>query len=263
LAANIYLNRLDAYFLRKYGWNVHQRRYRLEKGMASLRLVRFADDFVILVKGTREHAEALKEETAEVLRKDLRMELSLEKTRITPVTEGFDFLGHHIVLKPNRADGPVGVRVYPSKKSLRAVQEKVKQITSSPTLTGSLAQVISRLNPVLRGWTNYFRFDHSKKTFSYLRAYTWRRVYGWMRKKHRGLPARVLRRRYFPGWTFREGNWTLFNAGAVKVERYRYRGARIPTPWNGLAETLTRNLKADRMTDEPRRLMRMEAKCAI
>jgi hypothetical protein len=79
-------------------------------------LVRFADDFVILVKGTREQAEALKEEAADVLRKDLRMELSLEKTRITHVTEGFDFLGHHTVLKPNHK-GQMGVRVYLSKAS--------------------------------------------------------------------------------------------------------------------------------------------------
>ena len=101
LAANIYLNRLDAYFTRKYGWNVHQRRYRREKGMATLPLVRFADDFVILVNGTREQAESLKQETADVLRKDLCMELSLEKTRITSVTEGFDFL----VRPPYRPEG--------------------------------------------------------------------------------------------------------------------------------------------------------------
>ena len=94
-------------------------------------------------------AEALKEETADVLREDLRMELSLEKTRITPATEGFDFLGHHIVLKPNKVSGPVGVRIYPSKKSLRAVQEKVKKITSKQTTNGTLAEIIIQLNPVL------------------------------------------------------------------------------------------------------------------
>lgn len=154
------------------------------------------------------------------------------------------------------------MRVYPSKKSLRAVQEKVKKITSRQTTNGTLAEVIIQLNPVLRGWSNYFRFDHSKKTFSYLRAYAWKRVYRWMCKKHRGLPARVLRRKYFPDWTFRDGKWALFDTGKVPAERYRYRDVRIPTPWNGLAETLTRNLKADRMTDEPRRLMRLEEKCA-
>ena len=190
------------------------------------------------------------------------MELSVEKTRVTHIAEGFDFLGHHIVLKPNHS-GQVGVRVYPSKKSLRTVQEKVKKITSKQTLNGTLADVISQLNPVLRGWTNYFRFDHSKKTFSYLRAYTWNRVYRWMRKKHRGLPVGALCRKYFPDWTFRDGNWSLFNTGTVQVERYRYRGARIPTPWNDLARTLTRNLKADRMTDEPRRLMRLEEQCSF
>ena len=157
----------------------------------------------------------------------------------------------------------MGVRIHPSKKSLRAVQEKVKKITSKQTTNGTLGEVIIQLNPVLRGWTNYFRFDHSKKTFSYLRAYAWKRVYGWMCKKHRGLPVRILRRKYFPDRTFRDGKWALYDTGRVPVERYRYRGVRIPTPWNGVAETLMRNLKADRMTDEPRRLMRLEEKCAF
>ena len=60
-------------------------------------MVRYADDFVVLVEGTREQAEAEKSALAEFLRTELRMELSVEKTRITEVKEGFDFLGYRVV----------------------------------------------------------------------------------------------------------------------------------------------------------------------
>jgi hypothetical protein len=64
--------------------------------MATYRLIRYADDFVILVRGTREQADAVRDEAARVLRDELEMELSEEKTLITHVDEGFDFLGHRI-----------------------------------------------------------------------------------------------------------------------------------------------------------------------
>ena len=91
--------------------------------------------------------------------------------------------------------------------------------------------LLHRLNPVLRGWTAYFRHGVSKATFSYLRAFVWRRVMCWLRHKHRRANWKRLRRRYLPGWWPAEGEVRLFNPGAVTVSRYRYRGARIPSPW--------------------------------
>jgi RNA-directed DNA polymerase len=88
------------------------------------------------------------------------------------------------------------------------------------------------LNPVLRGWTAYFRHGVSKATFNYLRAFVWRRVVCWLRHKHRRANWRQLRRRSLPGWWPMEGEVTLFNPGAVAVSRYRTRGGRIPLPWD-------------------------------
>lgn len=144
----------------------NRRQYLRKKGLPTYRVVRYADDFVILVNGTREQAEAIKEETAIFLREKLRMELSKEKTVITHVREGFDFLGHHIQTK--QVNGKEILYTFPSKESLMRVKGRVKKITSRETVHLSLKEMLGQLNPVLRGWSTYFRFDASKRTFAYL-----------------------------------------------------------------------------------------------
>jgi RNA-directed DNA polymerase len=84
---------------------------------------------------------------------------------------------------------------------------------------------------VLRGWCAYFQRGVSSRTFGYLRAYTWRPVVRWLRRKHRKANWRWLRRRYLPGWWPTYGTTVLFNPGAVRTTRYRYRAKNIPTPW--------------------------------
>ena len=91
--------------------------------------------------------------------------------------------------------------------------------------------MLHRLNPVPRGWTNYFRHGVSKATFSYRRAFTWRRVICWTRHKHGRVSWKLLRRRYLSGWWPTESESTLFNPEVVTVSRYRYRANRIPSLW--------------------------------
>jgi RNA-directed DNA polymerase len=93
---------------------------------------------------------------------------------------------------------------------------------------------VYRLNSVLRGWTNYFRYGVSKATFNYLRAFVWHRVVRWLRRKHPGITWKQLRRRHLSGWWPTAGEVRLFNPGAVAVTYYRYRGTRIPSPWPSL-----------------------------
>ncbi|MEX5637821.1 group II intron maturase-specific domain-containing protein [Parafrankia sp. FMc2] len=84
---------------------------------------------------------------------------------------------------------------------------------------------------MLRGWTTYFRHGASAKTFAYLSAYTWRRVWCWLRHKHRKTSWKELRRRYQPDQRPAWNGVTLFNPAAVTIIRYRYRGTTIPSPW--------------------------------
>jgi RNA-directed DNA polymerase len=232
LLANIALAALDEHFARAWqqmGANAGQRQRRRARGGATYRLVRYADDFVIAVAGDRHHAEALVTETAAVIA-PLGLALSAEKTRVVHIDEGFEFLGWRICRQPGR-HGHRYVYTYPSRPSLAAVIRMVKQITR----TGhdqTLDQLLHRLNPVLRGWCAYFRHGTSKQTFNYLRAIAWRRVVGWLRRKHPKANWRWLRDHHLPGWWPTHNGIALYNPGGVAVTRYRYRGTKIATPWN-------------------------------
>src|SRR5919107_256385 len=202
-------------------------------GKATYRLVRYADDFVVMIAGNQAHAEHLKTEVAEVLA-GVGLRLSEEKTTIAHIDEGFEFLGFRIQRQRKRGSPKRFVYTWPSKKSLTSITAKVKTISKQGT-NKSLSDLLHQLNLVLRGWTNYFRHAVSKTTFGYLHQYTWLLIVGWLRRKHRRSNWKTLRRRYLSQrwWPEHDGT-ALFDCRTVPVTRYRYRGTAIPTPWNGL-----------------------------
>jgi len=243
LLANIALTALDEHFARAWaamGANAGQRQTRRLRGEATYRLIRYADDFVILVAGDRRHAKALVAETAQVLA-PLGLTLSPEKTRLSHIDEGLDFLGWRIQRQQGR-HGRRYVYTYPSKPSLHAVKAKVRAITRTGH-NQTLGQLLHRLNPVLRGWCAYFRHGVSSRTFNYLRAFVWRRVVCWLRRKHPKANWRWLRRHYLPGWWPTQDEVALYNPGAVVITRYRYRGQKIAPPWE-TGEIATRDQTA-------------------
>jgi len=201
LLANIALSVLDEHFVQ--AWQTvsgtdNQRTKRRRSGLANYRIVRYADDFVVLVAGTEAHAQALREEVAAVLT-PMGLRLSEAKTRVCHIDQGFDFLGFRIQRKRKRGTNKRVVYTYPSKKALASIVGKVRALTrraSHPTL----AVLLRQLNPVLRGWCAYFRYGVSKATFGYLDQYTWHRVVRWIRKRHNRTKWAVLLRRYLPGW---------------------------------------------------------------
>jgi RNA-directed DNA polymerase len=232
LLANVALSGLDEHFVKAWASFLSPctRNRRRSKGLATYWLVRYADDLVVLVSGTRAHAEALREEVAAVLA-PMGLRLSESKTKVVHLDEGFDFLGFRIRRAHRPGGGRQFVYAYPSKDALASIKRKVRTITRQGT-NNPLGDLLRQLNSALRGWTTYFKYGVSSATFSYLRAFTWRRVICWLRRKHRGTSWRALRRRYFRhGWWPRDGDVILFNPGAVPIRRYRYRGRKIATPW--------------------------------
>jgi RNA-directed DNA polymerase len=197
LLANIYLSVLDRHFVRVWErdmsppWRRQQRR---RKGLPNYRLLRYADDFTVLVHGERSDAAALRAEIGKLLADKLKMTLSAEKTLVTHIDDGFDFLGFHIQRKP-RGDGRRVVITIPSKQALAAVMGKIKQATGRGTTSISLGQVLRMVNPILRWWAAYFRYGASKQTFAYLGWYAWWRLLGWIRRKHPHLTWKQTRRR--------------------------------------------------------------------
>jgi RNA-directed DNA polymerase len=233
LLANFALSVLDEHFAEVWkSWGSSSARCRRhERGLATYRLVRYADDFVVMVSGTRQHAEALRDEVAVIL-SPMGLRLSEEKTTIVSIDEGFDFLGFRIQRQIKQGTNLRCVYTWPSRKALASITAKVKAITRQGTHQ-SLADLLRQLNLALRGWTSYFRHGVSKETFSYLNHYTWRRVVGWIRRKHRRASWGFLRRRYFHnGWRLGQDGVDLFDTRKVPVTRYRYRGTKIPTPWD-------------------------------
>jgi RNA-directed DNA polymerase len=126
------------------------------------------------------------------------LRLSAAKTRIAHIDEGFDFLSFRIQRQPKRGSGKLFLYTYPAKAALAAVKAKVRALTRGRTHQ-PLEALLCQLNTVLRGWATYFRHGVSKGTFSYLDAFTWRRVVCWLRRKHHRISWKNLRRRYLPG----------------------------------------------------------------
>jgi RNA-directed DNA polymerase len=198
-----------------------------------MRVVRYADDFVVMVKGTSEHAEALWDEVGQVIT-PMGLRLSEAKTRVCHINDGFDFLGWRIQRRAWRGrTGKQAVYTYPSKKALASIIEKVRTITHR-TQNRSLADLLRRLNPVLRGWCNYFRHGVSARTFGYVDHFAFWRIFGWLRKRHPHLNMHTLVRRHLPSWRVADETIEMFRPQALAIVRYRYRGTKIPTPWTSV-----------------------------
>ena len=237
LLANIALSVLDEHFANKWqalGPEWKRRKHR-RAGGAVMRLVRYAD-FVVMLHGTRADADALWDEVGAVLA-PMGLRLSVEKTKVCHIDEGFDFLGWRIQRRAWRSQtGKRAVYTYPSKKTLASIIDKVRALTRRATHR-TLADLLRRLNPVLRGWCNYFRHGVSSRTFSYLDHYAWWRVVWWLRKRHLRLNMHTLVRRFLPGWKISAEHVEMFRPREVAIVRYRYRGTRIPTPWSSPTTT--------------------------
>ena len=232
--ANVALSVLDEHLAQHPGGprsSPWQRAKRREHGQPNCRLVRYADDWLILVAGTREDAEVMREEAAAVLA-PMGLRLSEEKTKITHIDEGLNFLGWRIQRHRKRGTGRRYVYTYPARTAVQAVTGNVKALCRRMGTNQPLQILLLHLNRMLRGWCAYFRPGVSSATFKYLSAYTWRRVFEWLRRKHRRSTVKELRRRYCGGgWWPGTEERQLFDPAKVRTTRYRYRGAAIPSPW--------------------------------
>ncbi|MER7541246.1 group II intron reverse transcriptase/maturase [Streptomyces sp. NPDC097704] len=237
LLANIALSALDEHL--HQAWEPDgelstspRRERRSAKGLPSWRLVRYADDFVVLVKGTRRDTEALREEIVQVLA-PMGLRLSEAKTQLVHLSEGFDFLGFHIQWRRKRGTDKWYVYTFIADRPLRSVKAKIRALTHR-TSQQDLAVVLINLNRVTHGWANYFRHAVTKRTFSNLDNLVWWRVIRLLQERHHWNWSDVRRRLTTP-----TGRWRPISAGeielrkisAIPVTRYRYRGNTIPSPW--------------------------------
>jgi RNA-directed DNA polymerase len=233
LLSNIALSVLDDYFVDV--WNATMKdgnaRYRRrQKGLANWRLIRYADDWVAMVAGSRTDAETLRAVIADVLA-PIGLRLSETKTKVVHLADGFDFLGYHIQRRRKRGTSKHHVYLYPSKNALTRVKHKIRALTCQKAHP-DLKTLLLRINPVLRGWCHYFKFGSSSGTFGYLNHYAWWRVARWIRKRHGRLSWTALRRKVFTdGYRIVADGIELFNPASIATVKNRWRGYHIPTPW--------------------------------
>ena len=200
-------------------------------GRSNYRLCRYADDWCLTVSGTKQHAQTLRDEIAEVL-STVGLRLSAEKTLITHIDDGLDFLSWRIQRHTKKGTSKDYVYTYPAKKALRAIARKVKTWCRQIGTNNPLDVLLQGLNPMLRGWCVHFRYGVSSASFAYLRRYVWQTVWKWLRRKHPKATRKKLRTRYCAGGWWPSGDErTMFDPATVSTIRYRYRGNVIPSPW--------------------------------
>jgi RNA-directed DNA polymerase len=167
-------------------------------------LVRYADDGVVLCR-TRGQAQAALKLIGEVL-DGLGLRLHPGKTRIVDLDEGregFDFLGWHFHARMSGRLWERGIRRYylhrwPSERAMKAIRAKIKARTGRNRVgVRDVRVVIAELNPILRGWGNYFRTGNSARKFNQLDTYVWRRLVSLLVKKR----GRNLRAGQVKLWT--------------------------------------------------------------
>ena len=137
---------------------------------------------------------------AALLKEKLGLELSETKTLVTPVTEAFAFLGHHVRVRDNRAfqADMACVTLIPKERSHR-LRERIKRLCRRNRTGQSLHDLLRDLNWLLRGWSAFYRHAWgAKRVFCSLDYYAWWTVFRWLRKKHQHAPVKALKAMYPP-----------------------------------------------------------------
>lgn len=211
----------------------------------SLTFIRYADDFVCL-HPDREVIDRAKAILQEWL-KEAGLEINEQKTRVTHVSSGFNFLGFNIrqyqVGKHNSGKNshghPLGFKtlIKPSKERVKKHYEKIAEVIFRHTSAPQRALVL-RLNPIIRGWANYYSTAVSKETFSKLDHMVWQRIKRWGKRRHPNKSAQWVNDKYFKtvndrSWVFSDGISALVTHSATHIVRHtKVRGNKSPYDGN-------------------------------
>jgi RNA-directed DNA polymerase len=169
-------------------------------------LVRYADDFIITGK-SKELLETEVKPLVENFLKERGLTLSEEKTKITHIEEGFDFLGWNV----RKYDGKPLIK--PSKKNVKAFLDNIRG-TVKANKQAKQENLIGLLNPKIRGWANYHRGSVAKETFAKVDKEIWKALWQWAKRRHPNKRKQWIKDRYFKV----EGNRTWVFATSIKTE---------------------------------------------
>ena len=208
LLSNIVLNEFDQWLEAKYlskkarkdrwYWNDSIKRQRpialLEnrQWLPAVAYCRYADDFVVIVKGTKAQAKAIREECRTFLEDELKLALNMAKTHVTHVNDGFTFLGHRII----RKRGPRGtirpVTTIPRDKLRNFAAKLTKELSGN--YSENKIDLVEMLNRQLAGWANFYRFtDYTAIMYGKLDRIVFWKLAHWLARKHRTSIKSLMR----------------------------------------------------------------------
>jgi RNA-directed DNA polymerase len=198
-------------------------------------VVVYADDFIITGVSKEVLVKKVKPAVTAFLR-ERGLELSAEKTTITHIGDGFDFLGFNV----RKYKGKLLIK--PSKKSVKAFLENIRETINS-NKTAKAENLIRQLNPRIRGWANYYRHVVSKKTFAYVDHCIFQALLQWVKRRHPNKRVAWRKNKYYRSHGLRNGIFyaraqdkngnvillDLFNAAEAPIRRYvKIKGAATP-----------------------------------
>jgi RNA-directed DNA polymerase len=237
LLANLYLHQFDLWWWQNYGiLTTREKTKRRSSGEANCRLIRFADDWLLLSNGTRQQAEDLREEARQYLWSELGLELNLAKTKVTHAADGFEFVGFHLQwLTPSKRKP--WLRAKPTANNIKRFKAKIRQMTQGQQIGDPLSK-IHALNRVLRGWILYYRHANVKDIAHTLDWWVYRRLTHWLGEHHKWSIRRVLANYERQQYNRRKNLATMNDQGCL-VFLYRmcdlpitqYRTRNYPNPY--------------------------------
>lgn len=234
LLANVALDALDKHMLEVSQWKSRNIRDQKNGGRINP-IIRYADDFVVISKN-KTQAQEYKEQITEFLL-TIGVEISDEKTKITHVNDGFDFLGFNLRRYESKGKhqssvkgktSPTTLLITPQKEKVQAHRDKFKATVKS---SGSMnqKQLIKKLNPIIRGFCNYYKGVSAKNTFGDIQHFHWHTLQRWAERRHQNKNPHWTNRRYFhvrdgkKAWFGdKEHNLWLYNPARVPIKRHPY-----------------------------------------
>lgn len=219
LLANIYLHELDQYMESKYLAIPKRARQRQRaQGKANFLYIRYADDFIVLCNGRKEEALQMKEELRNVLNQ-MGLTLSEEKTKVTHITEGFDFLGYRVIRSIGTKGKMIPKVVIPERAIKRFCHNIRRILAPNSTHESAMAKILAT-NRFIRGWCEYYRCTNSPGViFNQVRPEVFWGMAHWLGRKYKlSMPA--VMRKYREVNTFRYKSATLIMPNEYKAKRF-------------------------------------------
>jgi RNA-directed DNA polymerase len=183
-------------------------------------LIRYADD-IIITAPTKEILQKYVIPRLQEFLQERGLVFNAEKTRILHVSDGFDFLGFHIQQFPKKE-----LQIQPSKQNIQRHLSHLKEYCRTHEQCGT-SDLIIGLNPIIRGWANYFRYCKINPAFSYVDNRIFRILWRWCIRRHPKKNTHWVKERYFPqngnqNWRFAEDDYSLIMTSDIKRQKYDF-----------------------------------------